>query len=235
MNRPARLNEPEDWKFLIGLLGIPLVDNEFIAEFVQESNAIEDIRSDRDDLLRQIREGNSFSHIGAIARLHGFLYEGCFLTERLLKETQECIVGGQSEDSGQHYIPSRYIGKYRNVGVIVGGRICCPPDLVKVSMAGFTDLVRWWQLGVFNRRKRDKFTPKDEIERIARFHRHFNLIHPFIDGNGRTSRALTYYMMRFAGLEPFVFTSHDKCQNYYPAFATDTLMIEYFFKKTNII
>jgi hypothetical protein len=235
MDKPTRLSGPEDFRFLVNLLGIPLVDEEFIASFVEESNAIEGICSNRDDLLRQIREGNSFSHAGAIVNLHQFLYEGCFLTEKLVKETQERIVGGQSEDSGQPHISLRYIGKYRDVGVAVDGKICCPPSLVEVSMKGFVESVGWWQLGAFNRRRRNKFIPKDEIERIAKFHRQFNLIHPFLDGNGRTSRALTYYMMRFAGLEPFVFTSHDKCENYYPAFASDTLMIEYFFKKTNII
>lgn len=56
----------------------------------------------------------------------------------------------------------------------------------------------------------------DPIERAARFHHEFVLIHPFGDGNGRTARLVVNYTLMKAGYMPIVIKSADK-KNYLSA------------------
>ena len=65
--------------------------------------------------------------------------------------------------------------------------------------------------------------------RIAEFHFEFLWIHPFVDGNGRTARILTWYLFKYFELKPFIFTSDDKHETYYRAFDG---MREYFTQKS---
>ena len=66
-----------------------------------------------------------------------------------------------------------------------------------------------------------------DVFQIAQFHFDFEHIHPFVDGNGRTGRALVWYMLRYAGIEPFVFTSNDRVV-YYEACRDAEKMTGYF-------
>ena len=52
-----------------------------------------------------------------------------------------------------------------------------------------TDLVRWYK-------KQTKMNP---VELAARFHKRFELIHPFIDGNGRIGRLLMIFILHANG------------------------------------
>ena len=95
-------------------------------------------------------------------------------------------------------------GKYKNrdntVAIIVGDKIKkilfkpTPPYLVKKEM---DDLFEW------QKEKKDELHP---LIIIANFIFEFLAIHPFIDGNGRLSRALTNLMMLQAGYDfiPYV-------------------------------
>jgi prophage maintenance system killer protein len=85
-----------------------------------------------------------------------------------------------------------------------------------------------WQKRCFNRPK------KRIIERVADFHFDFEKIHPFANGNGITGRALVYYLLRFAGVEPFVFTNGDTREEYLSSFEKKSAMREYFLMKSEI-
>ncbi len=85
------------------------------------------------------------------------------------------------------------------------------------------EVVRWQELYREN-------SHAENIVMIARLHMKFLIIHPFIDGNGRTSRALAYYLYLFAGLPPFIFTADDRHETYYRCF--DEPIIDYFFGRT---
>jgi len=80
-------------------------------------------------------------------------------------------------------------GRYRQQNVLISGATTTPPDytLLNDKMAQFVD---WYN------------TEADQlhaIERAAKVHADFVGIHPFIDGNGRTSRLLMNLELMKAG------------------------------------
>jgi Fic family protein len=85
-------------------------------------------------------------------------------------------------------------GRYRNVNVIIAGANHVPTDHLKVPerMRQFID---WYNTDA---------TQLHPIERAARIHADFVGIHPFIDGNGRTSRLLMNLELMKSGFPPCV-------------------------------
>lgn len=59
--------------------------------------------------------------------------------------------------------------------------------------------------------------PKEVIERIAWFHCEFEVIHPFVDGNGRIGRVLMNHQLLRAGLPPVIVRARSRRSDYYPA------------------
>ena len=87
-------------------------------------------------------------------------------------------------------------GRYRQQNVLISGATSTPPDytLLNDKMA---QLVDWYSNDAH------KFHP---IERAAKVHADFVGIHPFIDGNGRTSRLLMNLKLLKSGYPPCVIT-----------------------------
>lgn len=56
----------------------------------------------------------------------------------------------------------------------------------------------------------------DFIDSVVRIHHRMTVIHPFLDGNGRVSRAFLNWMFRLKGLPP-VYLKHENKQKYYDA------------------
>ncbi|WP_337332814.1 Fic family protein [Microbacterium bandirmense] len=59
--------------------------------------------------------------------------------------------------------------------------------------------------------------PANTIERIAWFHCEFEVIHPFVDGNGRIGRVLMNHQLLRAGLPPVIVRARSRHAEYYPA------------------
>lgn len=99
----------------------------------------------------------------------------------------------------------RNVGNYRHVWVRVGYRIC--PDPTQVP-----HLMRKWLAGM------DGYYELEPTE----MHIQFELIHPFIDGNGRTGRMLMWYHQHLLGQPPRLITYEDRF-DYYEWFDTAEL------------
>ena len=95
-------------------------------------------------------------------------------------------------------------GRYRQQNVLISGATNTPPDytLLNDKMAQFID---WYNT------EADLMHP---IARAAKVHADFVSIHPFIDGNGRTSRLLMNLELMKAGYPPCVITVENRLAYY---------------------
>ena len=95
-------------------------------------------------------------------------------------------------------------GRYRQQNVLISGATTNPPDytLLNDKMAQFIDC--------YNKEAQNLHP----IERAAKVHADFVGIHPFIDGNGRTSRLLMNLELLKAGYPPSVITVENRLAYY---------------------
>ena len=95
-------------------------------------------------------------------------------------------------------------GRYRQQNVLISGATNTPPDytLLNDKMAHFVD---WYN---------SESNQLHPIERAAKVHADFVGIHPFIDGNGRTSRLLMNLELMKAGYPPCVITVENRLAYY---------------------
>ncbi|WP_412099698.1 Fic family protein [Corynebacterium aurimucosum] len=56
------------------------------------------------------------------------------------------------------------------------------------------------------------------VDRIARFHAEFEIIHPFSDGNGRIGRVIINQQLMELGAPPIIIPNKGKERHYYPVF-----------------
>ena len=112
------------------------------------------------------------------------------LDEALIRETHRFTTKGVP-------YPDSQPGHYRNHAVTVGRyRPPATGDDVRRLM---TEFVRWFNQG--------KAASWDPIVRAVVAHFYVVTIHPFGDGNGRTSRAIESFMLRRSGISAFGFDS----------------------------
>jgi Fic family protein len=99
-------------------------------------------------------------------------------------------------------------GRFRRAGewVRVGAHLGANPEVVPEWIA---DLLEW-----HNADDSMWF-----VDRIARFHLEFEVIHPFADGNGRIGRILVNQQLMALGWPPVTFRDKGKATDYYPLFS----------------
>lgn len=103
-----------------------------------------------------------------------FLYElvsgkRCTISENLIRQLHQLVV---------HETEKKYAGEYRDGAVIIGGAKHTPPDAIDVPRQ-MNALIKWYGQ---NERK------LHPVALSAILHYKLVAIHPFFDGNGRTSR-----------------------------------------------
>jgi len=187
---------------------------QFILRFVQESNEIEDLSVPDRDLLANWQRGRG--HMGA-------LREALELAARREPVTLETLCRWQAAVTREqlpygHWIAEEHIGCLRRLNMRMGRRrpFAAPEDIERSLRALLGEIVA----GAYD----------DPVELAARTHWRFELIHPFVDGNGRTGRLLALHVLRSTGVAPVLFTAGDRASCYFRAFdpAGPEAMIRYF-------
>ena len=119
------------------------------------------------------------------------------LSQRHIKDIHQLILKN---------IDDQNAGVYRNTNVIIAGAEHTPPDFIHV-LSDMENLIRWYQ---------NEAQELHPVERAGRVHADFVKIHPFIDGNGRTSRLLMNFELMKAGF-PAAVLPVEKRLEYYEA------------------
>lgn len=91
-------------------------------------------------------------------------------------------------------IDDEHAGSYRPHNVMIAGALHSPPKHFDVPQL-MTDFMHWYH---------HEAQDLHPVERAARIHADFVGIHPFVDGNGRTSRLLTNLELMKSGFPPIV-------------------------------
>ncbi|WP_028830108.1 Fic family protein [Proteocatella sphenisci] len=117
------------------------------------------------------------------------------LTEWQIKNIHSLILKG---------IDDKYAGNYRDQKVIISGAEHKPPEpfLIKDEMESF---INWYK------NEGQKIHP---VERASMVHIIFVGIHPFIDGNGRTSRLLLNLELMKSGYPPVIIRKESRLKYY---------------------
>ncbi|MDR1039477.1 MAG: Fic family protein [Deltaproteobacteria bacterium] len=187
-------------------------DNHFRITNTFTSNAIEGNRLSLIDVKLVLDDGISvggkslndlfetFSHGKTFDLMLKFARENSFdsISENLLRIISDL------HHSFYEIIDNKYAGVYRDMNVMIGGASVLPPepDELKMFMENF--------LTMFNRYK----TTYHPVCLAAYAHLRLVQIHPFIDGNGRTSRLLMNLILVNQGYQLIDFDMADRDRYY---------------------
>lgn len=120
------------------------------------------------------------NHRDAILLLEDLVKKNEPLDEWTIKSLHHLILKGINDDNA---------GRYRTVNVRISGAEHLPPDQLVVPEL-MEKFIEWYHREAMN---------LHPVERAARVHSDFVKIHPFVDGNGRTSRLLMNLELLKAG------------------------------------
>jgi Fic family protein len=116
-------------------------------------------------------------------------------SERLIRELHGLVMKG---------IDDRNAGAWRRENVLIAGAVHRPPDFLHVPEE-MTRLVNSWQQHRHS---------MECAERAAWLHSEVARVHPFTDGNGRTSRLLMNLELMMEGFPPAVIRKEDRLRYY---------------------
>ncbi|WP_426449736.1 Fic family protein [Paenibacillus sp. S-38] len=125
------------------------------------------------------------NHSEAIGYVQDLVQRDMELTEYVIKSLHHLILKNIDDENA---------GRYRMVNVRISGSQHTPPHFTVVP-EGMEQLVRWYQ------EQKDRLHP---VELAAEFHFKFVYLHPFSDGNGRTSRLLMNLILMKHGYPPAI-------------------------------
>ena len=167
------------------------IEEAFNIEYTYESNRIEGNTLTLQETELVVNEGvtiagksmrehlEAINHAEAIDYIKDFAHNGREISERTIKEIHALVLHGIDRENA---------GRYRAVPVMIIGSVHTPPQpyLIAPQMESF--IIR------FRKMEEAKEHP---VIIAAYLHDELVRIHPFIDGNGRTSRLLmNLYLLR---------------------------------------
>ncbi len=141
------------------------------------------------------------NHRDAILLLEDLVQKAEPLSEWTIRSLHHLILKGIDDDNA---------GRYRTINVRIAGASHLPPDQVMVPEL-MERFIAWY---------REEAASLHPVERAARVHSDFVKIHPFVDGNGRSSRLLMNLELVKAGY-PAAVLPVEKRLAYYEALDQD--------------
>lgn len=114
------------------------------------------------------------------------------LTESMIKQLHKILKNGTSDSRKDWF----NVGDYKKLPNEVGGEATCLPENVKEEMKKL--LINYNQI------------EQKTFEHILQFHKNFESIHPFQDGNGRVGRLLMFKECLSNNIVPFIIDDHHK-------------------------
>jgi fido (protein-threonine AMPylation protein)/transcriptional regulator with XRE-family HTH domain len=163
-------------------MGSPKFSEAYEVEYTYHSNRIEGNTLTLQETELVINHGitvsgksmrehlEAINHYEAIALIQEFISDKKPLTERFLLDIHALVLRGIDKENA---------GRYRDVQVRIGGSTHIPPNALVVPQK-MEALIEWYY-------KNQQMHP---VLLSAEMHERLVSIHPFIDGNGRTSRLL---------------------------------------------
>ena len=136
----------------------------------------------------------AINHENAIEYLEGLTKDKSEISEWNIKGLHQLILKGIDDDNA---------GRYRNHDVIISGAQHRPPQYIKVP--------ELMEKLIMNYDEWDKYHP---IIRAALLHGELVKIHPFIDGNGRTSRLIMNMDLMRSGYVPVIIKKDNRLKYY---------------------
>lgn len=188
------------------------IQNALDIEYTYESNRIEGNTLTLQETALVVNEGVTISgksmrehleainHAEAISYIKDIAKQDIEISERTIKEIHALILHGIDRENA---------GRYRTVPVMISGSTHMPPQpyLIEKQMEDF--ILRFKQM------EKEKVHP---VLIAAYLHDELVRIHPFIDGNGRTSRLLmNLYLLRNGYVIITLKGSNDAKVSYYMA------------------
>lgn len=101
-------------------------------------------------------------------------------------------------------IDNQNAGKYRTENVVIGGAVHIPPKHYEIDLL-MQNLIREY---------REEWQSFHPVVRATLLHGEFVKIHPFIDGNGRTSRLLLNFELMKNGYTPIIIKKENRSRYY---------------------
>ncbi len=156
---------------------------------MQTKLLIEDKFFDGAKELREIYE--IVNHNKAFDYINQKIKENCKLDEEMIKDIHQILMENIQQG-----------GIYRNVDVYISGAEHVPPSPLEM----------YRQIKNFYLTLENNFN--NSIEKAAYVHAEFVKIHPFVDGNGRTSRLIMNYVLIQEGYLPISISKESKMEYY---------------------
>lgn len=135
------------------------------------------------------------NHQEAIRYVEEIVQTGETLSEWQIKNLHRLVLKG---------IDDSYAGVYRDQQVFISGAIHTPPSPMKIPEQ-MERLIQWYE---------EEAQGLHPVERGAMLHSLFVGIHPFIDGNGRTSRLLLNLELMKSGYPPIIIRVENRLAYY---------------------